>query len=356
MIEILLKIAILIWPFGQLLRLSYGGVNFYLLDFSALLLATSLIIFKRHQLLKDPLFKPIFYFTLTATFSLLFASLSMDLKQVMLPSFYLLRLWINPSFYFATSIVTTQKITSSFKASVFIFLFLGILQYLVFPDLRDLKYLGFDDHYYRLIGSFFDPNYTGLVLSVLTIFFLGQKLYFPLTLALISLSLTFSRASYLSLIFGLFVQFVFKKPKQLLIMIICLVVLIIIIPKPFGEGVNLMRTFSIYSRLESSAAGLKLFIQKPILGWGYNTLINSDGQRIGVDNSYIYLLATTGVFGLITFISLLSQINKNILPVARAMLGVILFHSLFNNSLFFIWINAFFWLIVGLYRKIKAQN
>ena len=40
---------------------------------------------------------------------------------------------------------------------------LGILQYLLYPNLRNLSYLGWDPHYYRLFSTFLDPNFAGLL-------------------------------------------------------------------------------------------------------------------------------------------------------------------------------------------------
>ena len=39
----------------------------------------------------------------------------------------------------------------------------------VYPDLRNLWYLGWDPHYYRVFATLLDPNYVGILL-VLTIF------------------------------------------------------------------------------------------------------------------------------------------------------------------------------------------
>src|SRR3989344_442832 len=40
----------------------------------------------------------------------------------------------------------------------------GLFQYWLIPDMRFLAILGWDDHYFRLVSTQFDPNFTGLLL------------------------------------------------------------------------------------------------------------------------------------------------------------------------------------------------
>ncbi len=103
---------------------------------------------------------------------------------------------------------------------------LGLGQYFLFPDARLLQYLGWDDHYYRLLGSWFDPAFSSLVFvfALIFIFFTRKKMkllddslffYFCLILFFIALVLTYSRSSYLALFvvtcLGLGQYFVHKK-------------------------------------------------------------------------------------------------------------------------------------------------
>lgn len=355
MIELFLKLSILIWPFGQLLRFTFQGQNFYLLDISVAILFLALLINKdaKVRILRDKQTKYLVTFLLVATLSLIFNSSRLDYQQVIKASFYLIRLYIYPAIYFAVKFTEWKKYSSSVKASFTIFIFLGLFQYIFFPNATSLKYLGFDDHYYRLIGSTFDPNYTGLIIVILGMMFLSYKKYIAFSLALISLALTFSRASYVTAFFGL-TYFSIRKNLKLLILIPVLLFIIMLSPKPFGEGVNLLRTFSIYSRFDSWNQGLNLFMAKPILGWGYNTLTDSAGGRIGIDNSFIYIMATTGIAGLISLLALIYKILQSAKNDTLVLsFTLIFFHSLFNNSLFFIWVYFMFWFLAGLSEKSK---
>lgn len=90
-----------------------------------------------------------------------------------------------------------------------VFALTGIGQYLLAPDARVLEFLGWDDHYYRLIGTWLDPAFTGLGLLLGLIFTanaarhtssLKEKKVLRLTFTgcFIALILTYSRASYLA--------------------------------------------------------------------------------------------------------------------------------------------------------------
>ncbi len=103
-----------------------------------------------------------------------------------------------------------NKITQIFLGASFLILILGFIQYIFLPDLTSLYYLGFDDHFYRLTSTLFDPNFTGLLLVFNTLYYLYQtplkKKHIGLAfLFLLGLALTYSRASYLSFVLaGLF--------------------------------------------------------------------------------------------------------------------------------------------------------
>jgi len=347
----LLLLTTYIWPFGQLLAFSIPALPFtvYLLDLTVFLVFISLVFSKnRKKIFSGPIVKPLFIFLGVAVLSLLI-NLRQGLSSgLQLSAFYLVRLIIYPSLFFATRYIGLARFKKPLLISIGIFSLLCLLQYLVFPDMRYLKNLGFDDHYFRLIGPFYDPNFTGAVFAGIALYLAGNRKLL-LSLPFIGLlALTFSRASYLVFFIGqIYLLFAHKKIK-LLILLVLLGLIVYFIPKPFGEGVNLLRTFSIYSRIDSWQQGLGLFLVKPIFGWGYNTLRGVDGSRISIDNSFIYLLATTGIIGFLSFTNLLRKLYKSTKDKGIKILSVsLLIHSLFNNSLFYIWILALFWVALG---------
>ena len=349
-------LALLIWPFGQLLNLQLPGQTMviYPLDLICILLTLSLLVTKprRLQVIRDPLSQPLALFLFFAALSLLFNLQFAASGGLVVAVSYLLRLFIYPSVYFAVKLSSPRQVLLTVLFSLGFFSVLGLLQYLIFPDMRFLKNLGFDDHYFRLIGTFYDPNFAGAIFAATALVFLSLSQWPVAVTLVLLLALTFSRASYLVFILGTIYIFLAQKRRALLWVLILLGGIIIFIPKPFGEGVNLWRTFSIFSRFDSWQTGLNLFLQKPFFGWGYNTLRGLTGQRFQIDSSLLYLGATTGIFGTLAFIGFLKAALRqiNFLP-QKIFILALLIHSLFNNSLFYIWLYFAFWLVLGLPTK-----
>ncbi|HEX9007923.1 MAG TPA: hypothetical protein VF837_01550, partial [Patescibacteria group bacterium] len=196
MIEVLLKISILVWPFGQLLSYRVGQANFpiYLLDLLSIFLSIFLLIgYKsRKQISKDPISAYLLGFIVVCGLSLVVNIRESSLFNILKASLYLLRVVTYPSFYYAVKLVKWENIKSSVTASLILFLSLSLFQYVIFPDTRALKYAGFDDHYFRLIGTFFDPNYTGAMLTAIGLYFLTTNRYIAAISVLPLLALTYS--------------------------------------------------------------------------------------------------------------------------------------------------------------------
>lgn len=329
MTNLFLIISILVWPFGQLLQLTpfTSPLRLQLLDVISALLFLNLLIFSRQKVIWDPLFKPLAIFSLVALLS--FGNTA-----------YLLRFVSYTSFYFAFRIEGVKKYSRYLLVAAAFFLVIGFLQYFFLPDVRFLRYLGFDDHYFRLVGPLLDPNFTGLVLVILILF---APKFFSLA-PLLALGLTFSRASFLSLAVGLLYL---RGRYQTLLVLLLLGFVLYLIPKPFGEGVNLFRTFSIVSRFENQTKAVEIFLKNPILGVGFKSL--------RVDNSFLYVLATTGIIGFTTFLFFLKKAWRySTNPLAKAAILAILVHSLFNNSFFYPPILVLFFLLLNFPIKKSA--
>ncbi|OQA82463.1 MAG: O-Antigen ligase [Microgenomates group bacterium ADurb.Bin238] len=370
--KLLLICLAFIWPFGQLFEvpLSHPQIHIYLLDLISLSLLLVVVLNKKNWRVvkKDPLTKPYLIFTSVASFSLLLASFSLSPTDLLISAAYLVRWLVYPGIYFALRIYSKPNLTRHYLLlSLLAFTLLGFLQYFFFPDVRSLFYLGFDDHFYRLVGTLFDPNFTGFVLVVFTLLLLHQPApqKYLVVLSAIALALTYSRASYLALFVAL-VYLGLRRFKPIYLVIFALISLSLVFsPKPYGEGVNLLRTFSISSRLEDSRQGLNLFGQKPILGHGFNTLksIKSGDPLIpsraqgGFSNSYVFVLVTTGLVGFVAYLYLLCSLYTLLKPspALTASFISILIHSFFNHSLFYIFILTLLFALASLpkgYRKL----
>ncbi|MBU0579070.1 O-antigen ligase family protein [Patescibacteria group bacterium] len=245
--------------------------------------------------------------------------------------------------------------------------FWGLIQYFILPDTRFLKYLGWDDHYFRLISTQFDPNFTGIIL-VITLFLtqtfkqkrgeetnwlkIGASLFLTLTILL-----TYSRASYLSFLVSgalfLIIQLIRSyKINHLLISIMGLFIISLpFLPRPAGEGVKLERTASVLSRVESNSSAIKNLQNYQWLT-GKGLFVTSESkQDISFwkdtahfpDNLITFILTSTGVVGLIIFLFILYKFSLDLyrkdIFIFTAFIAILI-HSQFNHTLFqpFIWL------------------
>jgi len=353
--KLLGSLIILLFPFYQFTQLDlfFGQILPFRLYFYDLIL----FVFILPHLLKwiknrpkNALFKPFIIFSGVCLISLLIALplFTLTLLQFFTAFLYLLRFFFVFSLLFVNFSADHKKL---FRYILFLIPISGLLQYFFLPDLRFLKGIGFDDHLYRLTFPFLDPNYVGAALSFLflTILPFWSKKSFKALFILtsIALVLTFSRASYISLFSGLAFLFLSspKTRKTFLPLIAIFAALILLAPKPSGQGVNLLRTYSISSRLLNYQQGLKLSLRNPLTGLGFNTLSTHQNtvtdtisrSSAGLDNSFLFILSTTGLIGLSAYLYLLYSFFRNSKNLfLKAGLISLITHSFFNNTLFYI--------------------
>lgn len=212
----------------------------------------------------------------------------------------------------------------------------GLVQYVIYPDLRNLQYLGWDEHLYRVFSSFLDPNFASVIFVILIWVIVTamhakkntnwQNVVYGVAIVttLVALLLTYSRTGYLAFIGSLLVYGAVSKKIKLLLGVLCIACLgIIFLPKNLAsEGVNLLRTASIESRIESYSTAINLWKQSPIVGVGFNSYryaqdyflsvssVESSHAGAGTANSYLFILATTGFVGLAAFIYMIVTVVK----------------------------------------------
>lgn len=214
--------------------------------------------------------------TLTVLFFVLTAVMQWGRHNDPVQLLYLLRLVVYVAGLGAIFTLIQQRhvYTWLFWGGAALLLWFSSIMYVLFPDSRGLSFFGWDEHYYRMIGTLFDPNFTGMVLVAGTIF----GIYLTLSnssetikkisiLAIIAFSagigLTFSRSALVSLALTLVVmlalQFVkyrhyFSAMSKLAVLSVCCVILALLVaPKPGGEGIKLLRTVSIATRITSDS-------------------------------------------------------------------------------------------------------
>lgn len=230
----------------------------------------------------------------------------------------------------------------------------GLMQYFLFPDTTSLVLLGWDDHYYRALGTLFDPNYLGLIVILTGLLVLYKQTagkIITLITVFLTLLLTYSRASYISFIISVSsLAIIHRRWKIMIGAIIILALAISQLPNPGGEGANLLRTQSIIKRLSSQQTAVSVWLKHPFLGVGFNTYryaAPATGKfsfapimPSAPDNSYLFILATTGMAGLLAFIYLAITIIRTFRaqPLVLASLVAVGTHAFFNNSLFYPWV------------------
>lgn len=362
---------------GQLLRIQIStSVTLYPHDFviSIYVLVTFLLVtfhpslraFVRSQLKKNTTL--LVLFSVLCLYTLAQAIFLTSLTQVL----YLLR-WIL-YLAFAWSVSLTVYAPSALRKGLLVTIsyaaVLGLLQRSVLPDTRFLASLGWDDHYYRLIGTFFDPNFTGLFLAtgvVLAWKFLSSWVrLLLLSMLTLAVALTYSRASYLAL--GIMVgvlswtSITTKAKKERITSVLARVSVILVvgvsavlfIPKPGGEGVNLTRTSTIVARQETAQTLLQERTQQPLLlliGRGlfapesagdtnpeaemHEKLVPVDHATVQ-DNVFLLMLDAIGLLGMLALLPLVPRL-WSVLKKDQVLLAVcagLTVHAQFNNSVF----------------------
>lgn len=358
---------------GQLGRVSYNQqeVNIYLYEIPFFLWIV-FTFFKQRSKRKIPKVVIIFITVLSITFLLGIANISANQNFVSL--MYLVRL----SLYLVGFSLTIDYFTKQLIHSTYLKIFLalmgtvGIIQYFFYSNLRNLQYLGWDPHQSRVFGQFLDTSVSGAIYGLILIFILlNQKLFpktekilFAMTYAALGL-FTYSRgflASILTAIIGY--SLVVKKSWVLLILIVGIVVMFVAVaPRPFGEGVNLLRTSTIESRVADYDQGLKLWQKNPILGIGYNRiryfkpvvgeeLRGKSHAGASYHSSFLIILVTSGVIGMVAYAFWLWSVANigNFALVSAIFLGV---YSLFDNILLHPYI-LFLWpVLIGVTSRKK---
>jgi hypothetical protein len=390
-IGILKKIVFLYliaFPFGQLIRadilVGSLALNLHPVDILTGIIVLIWLISGRPKLVI--LKKSFLDLFVVFVFSLAFSLSIFPFSKIILGGFYLLRFFVYLLFPFAIlrlfengryrKLIFNSLLTASFFVAVF-----GWIQYFLYPDFRPFVVYGWDDHLYRLIGTFFDPGFTGVLLALGAITSLisyfekrSYKMFLLFSFLVVSLAFTYSRASYLALMAGVAYIFIKKgKLKVLLMGILAFLMLILLLPRPSSSGVQLERLYSVFLRITNYQETISIWKNSPVFGVGFNNLCAAREKFFlvdshlshscsGSDSSLLLLLATTGFSGFIVFIkflkvqlSLLKQDDLYV-KVYKSSLVVVLVHSLFVNSLFYPWVMGYLGVLFALALSSTSKN
>ncbi|HEX8965454.1 MAG TPA: O-antigen ligase family protein [Patescibacteria group bacterium] len=371
-----------LFPFGELIRIDAGN-GLVIKPIDVLIVITSLL-FISYNLLhkkfpKEPLVKPFHIFILFALVSLVVNVTWLSLNNFFVSLLYLVRFASIGILYVVIarfskkqkSILSILMLISGFLVALF-----GFIQYVLYTNLINLSYLGWDNHWFRLFSTFFDPNFVGafLVLYFLYVWYLAishfikkdtkKSIIFGLLslLSLLAVFLTFSRSALLSLAVGItavvFLQKKFRKIAAIALVCFGIGIGIILLNYQATEGTKLFRIASSAARITSAQDAIVIISKNPLLGIGFDayryaqlkfgTATGPNWQEshsgAGTDNSFLFVLATTGIIGFIFYINILVRIfmlckkylQKNSFAiVVISSLCAIIINSFFINSLFY---------------------
>ena len=322
----------------------------------------------------------LYAFTFLALIGLIPSFFKLSLEDFMVSFFYLLR-WV---LYLTAGVVvfnmlkqkliTENALIKLFMYSALFISIAGFIQLIVLPDFTVLDpLLGWDPHKNRLASTFFDPNFTGgyLVLcitlalysSALKKFNISQKIIF-LLVPVIGLILTFSRSSWAALSLVVLIHGLFKNRKLLLVFVALTFLVYFAVPRVQTRLSGITDPAdSAHFRIISWSNTWKIAKDNLFLGTGYNTFrfVQKEYAFIdagefggnsgaGSDSSFLLILATTGVLGLVLFtIAFFAPWsnglsgNSKILFLSTA--TPLFLHSQFVNSIFYPQI-LFLWLLI----------
>lgn len=238
----------------------------------------------------------------------------------------------------------------------------GVIQLIWLPDLRVLESYGYDPHFNRMTGSLLDPNFFGGLMGVGLVValnqFLEHKKKVGLIIAIIfglGVVLSFSRSAYL-MVGVMSMGLAFWRSKKLLIVLALIVGILFVTVPRFGDRVigGFQADASAKERIESWQKGLTVWQSSPVFGVGFNNIrivsekegllkifsSNGGNSGAGVDSSALFVMATTGVMGLICFGGFWGSVwrkvweNKSSNGVFLIVFCGLFIQSWFVNSLF----------------------
>lgn len=375
--NIFIFLFLAIFPFGQIIKIGIVQP----IDFIAGLAAVYTII-KRLEVPKA--FKYLRLFVVFAIFTWIFSIFIFRQTDVLYGLLYLFRLisyyffgiyiwnFIHPKAANIRLILNSLLVVSVFSA------IFGWIQFFTVPDIKPFFKLGWDMHLFRLVGTFLDPTFLGLIIVfgvIISIYrFIDNRNWKNGLIAvflLTSLAFTYSRGSFLALFAGLIVIAWYKKILiKVIISILLFSSLLLLLPTSRNHSIALFRTFSAISRIDNYKTTLEIFSKSPVFGVGYNNMCIAYRRYIGVqpfsshacsgsDSSLLLILSTTGITGLIVFVfsavrSIKSlQKNPNAI-IFNSSLAALLVHSLFSNSMFYPWIMGY--MVFLLAASVKERN
>ena len=159
LLKIFFILIFLAFPLGEIFRIDLGNnISIRLLDIIIGFTAVTFILISisKKKIPSTHFNKPLVLFILICILSLIINSAFLSYLQLLVASLYLLRWASYAAIYFVL-----LNLDKAFKKLIpFILLFeglliliLGYIQYFLYPNLRNLFYMGWDEHNYRMFST-----------------------------------------------------------------------------------------------------------------------------------------------------------------------------------------------------------
>lgn len=405
MLKLIFIILLGAFSLGEVIRFDLGNnISIKPIDIVTIILLLTWIFYNRKNLKEhfsiDKLLPSIVLVVAVMCISLAVNFKNFSSVELLVSFSYTVRWVLYLSLYFIVksfSLEFKKKILYLLLITGGFFIFFGFIQYFFYSNLRNLYYLGWDEHMYRMFSTFLDPNFAGAFFVLYLFLLLGLLLYFLNNkkntqakfvglisfFSLISIYLTYSRSALIMLFGTTLIFFILaKKLKWIFGIFLISVIFIIISSRNFNvENINLFRIVSTEARIDSAKAALEIIKNNLLFGTGFNSyryaqvkygFRNSIVKQIshadsGTDNSFLFILATTGIVGLIFYLNLLwkilkksyvnykqyrdNDVKKYISITVIASMGGIMINSFFINSLFYSFIILWLWILLGVTAK-----
>ena len=339
-------------PFSQWSLYDLGSMNLYidriilliLLLFSSLYLSIRKITFPKISVVELLMLG----FTLVCLVS---ATMSNSLHRFGFG--VLLSAYIFPfvGYYLARSFIQNEEDVRRFSVVITYFslylAYVGICEQ-IYPDLVFPRYIVNPKYIISNVGRSVGPSLepvgygVGLVFCLLLSIYLFSKINNPfnpkkilafitILIAPIAIFFTYTRAVWMGLILSFFILFLFyprgkKIFGSLLAILIIGFILIqtIQVSKTEGSAKDVVERDTIYVRISMAKTGMKMFLEKPIFGFGYfqagreftpyfKTVGTSfvPGQDFLMHNTFVNILVELGLIGFIPFVLILAYLTKD---------------------------------------------
>lgn len=374
MLKILFYICTALLSLGQFSRLARFGDNVvYMFDAAVALFAIlGTFYFLVSRKFKISKFLVAFFtFCFIGAVSLVFNMYKLSEAELLMAFSYLGRLFFyilgaNTIFNMLDQgMLSKRELFYTFLYSGLFISFAGFVQLVVLPDFNALDpALGWDPHKNRLASTFFDPNFTGVYLTlvfILTTFknrFLDQKelkerekaLLAVTAVILLALFLTYSRSAWGMLGVFILLYGLFRSRKMVFLALLIAFSAYFAVPRIQTRLAGITDPAdSAHFRYISWKNTLEIAQDNLFLGVGYNAFQKAQVEygfltpdtvkehgSTGSDSSLLLVLATTGVVGLLVFLmGLIYPLSQSKSLFSLSIILPLVLQSNFINSLFY---------------------